>query len=107
MQLADQRIRAGRDRGVELVFGSHEMAVQLGTLDGHILHLTRFDLIEQIGVADLCVLANAGASLHYAPQEHETDKDKDPEHDRFYARIHQDSSFPVRRFKSVMPSGTP
>ena len=96
VQLVDQRIGAGRNRGMELVLRALQMAVQLCALDGDILHLAGIDLVQKIGVADLCVLAHAGASLHHAPQEHEADEDKDPEHDRFNARIHQGSSFPAQ-----------
>src|ERR1035437_8514902 len=71
------------------------MAVELGTLDGDILHRARLDLVQQIGVANLSVLAGTGALLHHTPQQHEANEDKDPEHDRFNGRIHQDSSFPA------------
>src|ERR1039458_3733924 len=39
--------------------------------------------------------AATGALLHHTPQKHEANEDKDPEHNRFNGRIHQDSSFPA------------
>ena len=71
--------------------------MQLSALDGYILHLLRIDLVEQIGVGDFRVFPHARATLHNTPEQHETDQDKDPEHDRLDSRIHQDSSFPAGR----------
>jgi hypothetical protein len=49
----------GRDRGVELILGALEMAMHFGALDGGVLHLAAFDLVEQRGVANLFGLAHA------------------------------------------------
>src|ERR1035437_1686315 len=83
------------NRGVKRVRGrALHVARQLVALDGRIVHRSR--LIEQIRVAELSLLStHACASLHHAPKQHEADENKDPEHDRFDGRIHQDSSFPV------------
>ena len=90
-----QRVGVGRDRDVELVFGRRlQVAVQFGALDGNVLHLTRFDLVEQIGVGELRLLPHARAPRDDTPQEHQTDEDEHPEHDCLDGRIHQDSSFP-------------
>jgi len=83
-------------RGVELVLGRGlQVAVQLIALDLRILHQALLNFVDQVGVFNLRILAHAGASLHHAPQKHEADENKHPEHDRFNARIHQDSSFPA------------
>ncbi len=113
MQLVDQSVGARRDRGVELIFrvGLH-VAMEFRTLNGDVLHLPRIDLVQQVGIGDLRVLApHVGAALDNAPQQHQADEDKDPEHDRFDGRIHQDSSFPAgekpRRATSITAYSIP
>ena len=50
-QLVHQGVGARQDRGVELILGvGLQMAVELRSLNGDILHLPRVDLVEQVGV---------------------------------------------------------
>jgi hypothetical protein len=46
--------------------------------------LARVDPVQQVGIRDLRVFAShVGAALDNAPQQHQTNEDEDPEHDRF------------------------
>jgi hypothetical protein len=93
---------------VELILGvGPQVTVQFVTLNRRVLHRPRLHLVEQVGVSDLCVFAHACAPLHHTPKEHETDKDKDPEHDRLNGRIHQDPSFPGGEKSLASPPAPP
>ena len=84
LQFLGQRIGVGRNRGVELLFGRGlQMPVQIGALNGDILHLPRLDLVQQIGIGVLRLFPHACALRHDTPQQHQTNQDEDPEHDRF------------------------
>ncbi len=82
---------------MELILGiGLQVAAQLRALDGDVLHLLRINLVEQVRVRDLRILAaDAIAAADNTPQQHQADEDEDPEHDGFNGRIHQDSSFPA------------
>ena len=63
-------------------------------------------LVVQLGVGDFRVFTRAdGAVLDHAPQQHKANEYKDPEHDRFNGRIHQDPL--SRRGEAALELPTP
>ena len=80
------------DRGMELLLRRRfHMAAEIGALNGSVLHHVVLHLVVQVGIRYLRVFTRADrAVLDNTPEQHEADQYKDPEHDRFDGRIHQD-----------------